>query len=224
MAWRRRAIRPVTLCAGSCPLRGLAPWAILISSSSACWRYSGVTPNRARHLLDLGVGPLAGKGPSAKGCHQAGSSPPSPVLERAPIRFMPTARWRGPRARGPPGHGLGREATHDRLGRLHLVQRDGRAQGHKVEDVPQGPRGATVDELAVGPVVGVLPAAGRLLHRHHGQAVVAVELAVLLVADKAQVGQAGPRAAPGGRRRRGGAGLPGTPRPARCPRCAKGSR
>ena len=57
---------------------------------------------------------------------------------------------------------------------------DGRAEGHQVEDVPQGPRGATVDEVAVGPVVGVLPAAGRLLHRHHGQAVVAVELAVLL--------------------------------------------
>ena len=45
---RSRAIRSVTLWAGSWPPSpGLAPWTILISSSSARIRYSVVTPNRA---------------------------------------------------------------------------------------------------------------------------------------------------------------------------------
>ena len=46
--WRSRAISSVTLWAGSWPPSpGLAPWTILISSSSARIRYSVVTPNRA---------------------------------------------------------------------------------------------------------------------------------------------------------------------------------
>ena len=47
-AWRRRAMSSVTLWPGSWPPSpGLAPWAILISSSSAWARYSAVTPKRA---------------------------------------------------------------------------------------------------------------------------------------------------------------------------------
>ena len=51
------AISADTLWPGSWPPSpGLEPWAILICSSSAWARYSGVTPKRPRgDLLDLGV-------------------------------------------------------------------------------------------------------------------------------------------------------------------------
>ena len=45
--WRSRAIISVTLKPGSWPPSpGLAPWAILISSSRQLFRYSAVTPKR----------------------------------------------------------------------------------------------------------------------------------------------------------------------------------
>ena len=37
---------------------------------------------------------LFAQSPLGKGFHQSGSSPPSPVLERVPRRFMPTASVR----------------------------------------------------------------------------------------------------------------------------------
>ncbi len=86
-ACRSRAISSVTLCAGSCPPSpGLAPCTILISSSSARTRYSVVTPNRAEATclirLSSAVAVLAARGSCC------GSSPPSPELDRAPIRFI----------------------------------------------------------------------------------------------------------------------------------------
>ena len=87
----------LTLCPGSCPPSpGFAPCAILICSTSALMRYSGVTPKRpGGDLLDLGVllgavarrvlAALAGVGARAEAVHR---------------------RWRAlraPRARARPG-------------------------------------------------------------------------------------------------------------------------
>ena len=59
---RSLAISSVTLIPGSCPPSpGLAPWAILISSSSQWLRYSAVTPNRPDAtclILALGLSPF----------------------------------------------------------------------------------------------------------------------------------------------------------------------
>src|SRR5499427_3955293 len=74
-----------TLWPGSWPPSpGLAPWAILIWMSSEFVRYSLVTPNRpdATCLIALR---LAGS------CRRSESSPPSPVLDLAPSRFIAIA-------------------------------------------------------------------------------------------------------------------------------------
>ncbi len=85
---RRRAISSVTFIPGSCPPSpGLAPCATLISSSSHWLRYSAVTPKRPEAtclIFALGLSPFA------SGWKCAGSSPPSPLSERAPIRFIAT--------------------------------------------------------------------------------------------------------------------------------------
>src|ERR1039458_200087 len=88
--YRVLAIHGYTLRPGNWPPSpGLAPWAILICRSSAFTRYSLVTPNR----------PLATcftadrrRSPLAPGTNLAESSPPSPVLDFAPIRFIAIAR------------------------------------------------------------------------------------------------------------------------------------
>jgi len=86
--WRSRAISLVTFMPGSCPPSpGLAPCATLISSSSQWFRYSAVTPKRPEAtclILADGLSPLG------SGTKCAGSSPPSPESDFAPIRFIAT--------------------------------------------------------------------------------------------------------------------------------------
>ncbi len=78
-----------TLWPGSWPPSpGLAPWAILIWMSSALTRYSEVTPNRPDATCLMA---LRRRSPLASGVKRSGSSPPSPVLDRPPIRFMAMA-------------------------------------------------------------------------------------------------------------------------------------
>ena len=86
--WRRRAISTETLKPGSCPPSpGLAPWATLISISRHWFRYSAVTPNRPEATCLIAEFQLS---PLASGLNRAGSSPPSPLSDFAPIRFMAT--------------------------------------------------------------------------------------------------------------------------------------
>src|SRR6476620_5199169 len=83
--WRVLAIHGYTLWPGSWPPSpGLAPCAILIWMSSALVRYSEVTPNRpdATCLIALR---------RSGSCSRSLSSPPSPVLDRAPRRFIAIA-------------------------------------------------------------------------------------------------------------------------------------
>ena len=67
------------------PSPGLAPWASLIWMSSAFVRYSLVTPNRPDAIC------LTRERRSGS-YRRSGSSPPSPVLDRPPRRFMAIAR------------------------------------------------------------------------------------------------------------------------------------
>ena len=110
-----------TLCPGNCPPSpGLAPWAILICIMSELIRYSVVTPNRpeATCLIDERM-----ESPFSSGVKRSVSSPPSPVLERPPRRFMAMASvvCISPR-NGAERHRPGGEALDDFLGRLDLVQ------------------------------------------------------------------------------------------------------
>src|SRR5881275_1999785 len=87
--YRVLAIHGYTLCPGSWPPSpGLAPCAILICRSSALTRYSLVTPN-----LPLATCLTADRrlSPFASGTYRCGSSPPSPVFDRAPMRFIAIA-------------------------------------------------------------------------------------------------------------------------------------
>ena len=88
--WRSRAISAVTFMPGNWPPSpGLAPWATLISSSSQAFRYSAVTPNRPDATCLI----LAdGLSPFGSGWKCAGSSPPSPLSDFAPMRFIATFR------------------------------------------------------------------------------------------------------------------------------------
>src|SRR5450759_4817503 len=70
------------------PSPGLAPCAILIWMSSALTRYWLVTPNRPEATC-LTAERL--ESPLGKGTNRSGSSPPSPVLDRPPRRFMAIA-------------------------------------------------------------------------------------------------------------------------------------
>src|SRR5579864_1924736 len=84
------AIHGYTLCPGSCPPSpGLAPWAILIWRSSALTRYSDVTPKRPEATC---LTALRRESPFASGTNRDASSPPSPVLDLPPMRFMAIAR------------------------------------------------------------------------------------------------------------------------------------
>src|SRR6201999_771080 len=88
--YRVLAIHGYTLLPGSWPPSpGLAPWAILIWTSSALTRYSLVTPNRP---LATCLTAERRRSPLASGWNRSGSSPPSPVLDRPPSRFMAMAR------------------------------------------------------------------------------------------------------------------------------------
>src|SRR5580700_7897745 len=87
--YRVRAIHGHTLYPGSCPPSpGLAPCEILIWRSSAFTRYSLVTPKRPDATCLIA---LRRRSPLASGVKRSASSPPSPVLERPPMRFMAMA-------------------------------------------------------------------------------------------------------------------------------------
>ena len=83
--YRSFAMRAFTFPPGNWPPSpGLAPWAILICSTSAFTKYSGVTPNRPEAtclILDILLVPYLSL-----------ASPPSPELERAPILFIASAK------------------------------------------------------------------------------------------------------------------------------------
>src|SRR3954469_4641795 len=88
--YRVLAIHGYTLWPGSCPPSpGLAPWAILIWRSSALVRYSDVTPNRPEATCLMAE---RRRSPLASATKRSGSSPPSPVFDLPPIRFMAMAR------------------------------------------------------------------------------------------------------------------------------------
>src|ERR1700735_2545213 len=90
VAYRVFAIHGYTLLPGSCPPSpGLAPCAILICRSSALTRYSLVTPNRP---LATCLTADRRESPFGSGLNRAASSPPSPVLDRPPSRFIAIAR------------------------------------------------------------------------------------------------------------------------------------
>src|ERR1700761_9551901 len=83
------AIHGYTLYPGSWPPSpGLAPWAILICRSSALTRYSLVTPNRP---LATCLPEERPRPPLESGTSRRASSPPSPVLDRPPRRFIAIA-------------------------------------------------------------------------------------------------------------------------------------
>src|SRR3990170_3761 len=88
--YRVLAIHGYTLAPGSWPPSpGFAPWAILIWRSSALVRYSDVTPKRPEATC---LTAERRRSPLASGRNRTGSSPPSPVLDLPPNRFMAMAR------------------------------------------------------------------------------------------------------------------------------------
>ena len=87
--WRTLAMICSTLCPGSWPPSpGLAPCAILICIMPELARYSAVTPKRpeATCLMAERI-----ESPFGSGLKRSTSSPPSPVLDLPPMRFMATA-------------------------------------------------------------------------------------------------------------------------------------
>ena len=89
--WRTRAMTASTLCPGSWPPSpGFAPWAILIWTSSALTRYSAVTPNRPEATCLIAE---RSESPFGSGRKRADSSPPSPVFDLPPMRFIAMARF-----------------------------------------------------------------------------------------------------------------------------------
>mmetsp|Transcript_74396 Transcript_74396/g.215042 ORF Transcript_74396/g.215042 Transcript_74396/m.215042 type:complete len:245 (+) Transcript_74396:2543-3277(+) len=106
VALRVSAIMPMTLWPGSSPPSpGFAPCASLICNSSAFAKYSAVTPKRPEAtclILERTESPSKISQaalpisilPSFNGWKRWGSSPPSPVLLRPPMRFIATAMAR----------------------------------------------------------------------------------------------------------------------------------
>src|ERR1700688_4575994 len=88
--YRVLAIHGYTLFPGSWPPSpGLAPCAILICRSSALTRYSLVTPNRPEATCLMA---LRRQSPFGSTTYRSASSPPSPVLDLPPKRFIAMAR------------------------------------------------------------------------------------------------------------------------------------
>ena len=87
--YRVPAIHGYTLCPGSWPPSpGFAPCAILIWRSSAFTRYSLVTPNRPDATCFTA---LRRRSPFGSATKRSASSPPSPVFDFPPIRFIAIA-------------------------------------------------------------------------------------------------------------------------------------
>src|SRR5947207_369977 len=86
---RTRAMTASTLWPGNCPPSpGLAPCAILICIMSELTRYSVVTPKRPEATCLIAE---RMESPFAIGLKRSASSPPSPVLDFPPIRFIAIA-------------------------------------------------------------------------------------------------------------------------------------
>src|SRR5215204_4590808 len=87
--YRIFAMYSLILCPGSWPPSpGLEPWAILIWSWSALTRYSVVTPKRPLATCFMALRRLS---PFSSGVNLPESSPPSPVLDLPPMRFIAMA-------------------------------------------------------------------------------------------------------------------------------------
>ena len=87
---RTLAIALSTLWPGSWPPSpGFAPCAILICRTSALTRYSVVTPNRPEATCLIAE---RFESPLSSGLNRSASSPPSPVLDLPPMRFIAIAR------------------------------------------------------------------------------------------------------------------------------------
>ncbi len=87
--WRTLAITASTLWPGNCPPSpGFAPCAILICIMSELTRYSVVTPKRpeATCLIAERL-----ESPFGIGLKRSDSSPPSPVFDLPPMRFIAMA-------------------------------------------------------------------------------------------------------------------------------------
>ncbi len=112
-----------TLWPGNCPPSpGLAPCAILICIMSELTRYSVVTPKRpeATCLIAERI-----ESPFGSGLKRSDSSPPSPVLDLPPIRFIAIAKCRVRLARDrAEAHRAGGETLDDVLGGFDLVELD----------------------------------------------------------------------------------------------------
>src|ERR1700731_4907163 len=87
--YRVLAIHGYTLCPGSWPPSpGLAPCAILICIMSELTRYSVVTPKRPEATCLIAE---RMESPFGSGLKRSDSSPPSPVFDLPPMRFMAMA-------------------------------------------------------------------------------------------------------------------------------------
>ncbi len=87
--WRTLAIHASTLWPGNWPPSpGLAPCAILIWIMSELTRYSVVTPKRPEATCLIAE---RMESPFGSGTKRSVSSPPSPVFDLPPIRFMAIA-------------------------------------------------------------------------------------------------------------------------------------
>ena len=120
--YRTLAIQGQTLWPGSCPPSpGLAPWAILICSSSALTRYSLVTPNRPEATCLIALFLLS---PLGKRLVPLGVLAPFAGVRLAahPVHGDRQGLVRLGRDRAV-AHGAGREPLDDRLDRLDLLDR-----------------------------------------------------------------------------------------------------
>ena len=87
--WRTLAMVLSTLWPGNWPPSpGLAPCAILICIMSELTRYSAVTPKRPEATCLIAE---RMKSPFGSGLKRSASSPPSPVFDLPPMRFMAMA-------------------------------------------------------------------------------------------------------------------------------------
>src|SRR4029450_6061975 len=123
--WRSRAISADPLCPGSWPPSpGLEPWAILICSSTALARYSGVTPKRPEATCLIRELRSVVKRPRV-------AAPPGPVM-------APRRRLVGLGRERAVAHGRGGEAAQHLRGRLDLVERGYRTGWDQVQQARGG--------------------------------------------------------------------------------------
>src|SRR5882757_3166248 len=123
--WRTLAMVWSTLWPGNCPPSpGFAPCAILICIMSELTRYSAVTPKRpdATCLMADRI-----ESPFGSGLKRSVSSPPSPVFDLPPIRFIAMASVVWASREIEPNDMAPVKSLHDACGGLDLVKRNGLA-------------------------------------------------------------------------------------------------